>query len=67
MHTMHALLAPCACEANVILVSSLNLGLLVGVFETQLVVFTDCVKHLKLVTELLQVGLQHWTKIAQKN
>jgi hypothetical protein len=35
MYTMHALSTPCSCVANVVLVSSLNFALLVGIFETK--------------------------------
>lgn len=35
MHTMHALLTPCACAAKVILVSGLNLTLLDGILEKE--------------------------------
>ena len=48
--------------SNVILVSSHNLTVLVGMLETKNVCLLPLWNHLKWVKKLFQVGLQYWIK-----
>ena len=42
MHTTHAILTPCACVVNAILVGSQNLALLIDMLEMKQVIYCLC-------------------------